>query len=212
MVMEKNRVDYLSDNLVHLRGKLKHVDEVIPPESLTVSENNTTISTPVKPAAEAKTQAAESKDQAVERRLEQTRQLYNDLTARLARRQAQAAARLEQLQGETNQINQLAARAEALKQRLQQCSPEELTTGDMLKIGDAYRAIDRERLEFFEIDARLETLLDAPSVSAVSPVAETGEASFKSLLRNGLALALTLGTAIIIGLAAAALIIFAAWR
>lgn len=210
--MEKNRVDYLSDNLVHLRGKLKHVDEVIPPESLTVSENNTTISTPVKPVAEAKTPAADGKDQAVERRLEQTRQLYSDLTARLARRQAQTAARLQQLQSEIGTIDLLSADTEALRKRLLNCDPEDLSGNDMLKIGDTYRAIDRERLNFFEIEARLETLLNtsAPASAPVSAAPE--EPSFKSLLRNGLALALTLGVSIIIGLAIAALIVFAAWR
>ena len=32
-----NRVDYLSDKLVNLRGKLKNVNEVVPPESIASS-------------------------------------------------------------------------------------------------------------------------------------------------------------------------------
>ena len=33
-MMKNNRVDYLSDNLVHLRGKLKNVEDVLPKESI----------------------------------------------------------------------------------------------------------------------------------------------------------------------------------
>ena len=147
-----NRVDYLSDKLVNMRGKLKNVEEVIPRGSLVNG-----VSVPENPVSAAK--SAPTATAAFDRRMEQTIQLGNDLEQRLIKRAAQLELCAAQLQDELRQIDELkkviaghrAAVAEAKIVPDAVLAPSE--------IGERYRMIDRERLNFFALDARIELLL-----------------------------------------------------
>lgn len=199
-----NRVDYLSDKLVNMRGKLKNVEEVIPRGSLVNG-----VSVPENPVSAAK--SAPTATAAFDRRMEQTIQLGNDLEQRLIKRAAQLELCAAQLQDELRQIDELkkviaghrAAVAEAKIVPDAVLAPSE--------IGERYRMIDRERLNFFASDARIELLL----ARGTAPQAEKSavqQESFRTLMKNGWALALTLGVTLGVFTLLAALIIFCGWR
>ena len=79
------------------------------------------------------------------------------------------------------------------------------------EIGERYRMIDRERLNFFALDARIELLLARGTAPQVEKSAVQQE-SFRTLMKNGWALALTLGVTLGVFTLLAALIIFCGWR
>lgn len=199
-----NRVDYLSDKLVNMRGKLKNVEEVIPRGSLVNG-----VSVPENPVSAAK--SAPTATAAFDRRMEQTIQLGNDLEQRLIKRAAQLELCAAQLQDELRQIDELkkviaghrAAVAEAKIMPDAVLAPSE--------IGERYRMIDRERLNFFALDARIELLLARGTAPQVEKSAVQQE-SFRTLMKNGWALALTLGVTLGVFTLLAALIIFCGWR
>ena len=199
-----NRVDYLSDKLVNMRGKLKNVEEVIPRGSLVNG-----VSVPENPVSAAK--SAPTATAAFDRRMEQTIQLGNDLEQRLIKRAAQLELCAAQLQDELRQIDELkkviaghrAAVAEAKIVPDAVLAPSE--------IGERYRMIDRERLNFFALDARIELLLARGTAPQVEKSAVQQE-SFRTLMKNGWALALTLGVTLGVFTLLAALIIFCGWR
>ena len=199
-----NRVDYLSDKLVNMRGKLKNVEEVIPRGSLVNG-----VSVPENPVSAAK--SAPTATAAFDRRMEQTIQLGNDLEQRLIKRAAQLELCAAQLQDELRQIDDLnkviaghrAAVAEAKIMPDAVLAPSE--------IGERYRMIDRERLNFFALDARIELLLARGTAPQVEKSAVQQE-SFRTLMKNGWALALTLGVTLGVFTLLAALIIFCGWR
>ena len=199
-----NRVDYLSDKLVNMRGKLKNVEEVIPRGSLVNG-----VSVPENPVSAAK--SAPTATAAFDRRMEQTIQLGNDLEQRLIKRAAQLELCAAQLQDELRQIDELkkviaghrAAVAEAKIMPDAVLAPSE--------IGERYRMIDRERLNFFALDARIELLLARGTAPQVEKFAVQQE-SFRTLMKNGWALALTLGVTLGVFTLLAALIIFCGWR
>ena len=148
---------------------------------------------------------------AFDRRMEQTIQLGNDLEQRLIKRAAQLELCAAQLQDELRQIDELkkviaghrAAVAEAKIMPDAVLAPSE--------IGERYRMIDRERLHFFALDARIELLLARGTAPQVEKSAVQQE-SFRTLMKNGWALALTLGVTLGVFTLLAALIIFCGWR
>ena len=199
-----NRVDYLSDKLVNMRGKLKNVEEVIPRGSLVNG-----VSVPENPVSAAK--SAPTATAAFDRRMEQTIQLGNDLEQRLIKRAAQLELCAAQLQDELRQIDELkkviaghrAAVAEAKIVPDAVLAPSE--------IGERYRMIDRERLNFFASDAQIEMLISRGTAPQAEKSAIQQE-SFRMLMKKGWALALTLGVTLGVFTLLAALIIFCGWR
>lgn len=199
-----NRVDYLSDKLVNLRGKLKNVNDVVPPESITNGVSNSSVGS---------TAARSSANQAQERRREQTVQLAGDYEQRLQRR-------LKQLDIFGGELARKAAEVQTLQQelkaRIDSLAEKKLSGSDEIsavQLGELYRTIDRERLEFFATDGAIELLLESSSRRPQeSSVARPGAESFGALWKKSWALALSLGLVLGIFMLAAALIIFMGWR
>jgi hypothetical protein len=201
-----NRVDYLSDRLVNLRGKHKSVNEVIPPDSIA---NGVSVRPPEKTE---KSPASTSGNTALERRREQTIQLYSDFEQRLIRRNRQIALKLDELESTRGRIEFLQKNIISFQQQLNalQVGIDDQFTPSQL--GERYRALDKLRLEFFEAEAELEMLLNSQGIPAASLQAEAPAAEdFKTLLKKGAALALTVGLTIAAAVLIGALILFAAW-
>ena len=150
-----NRVDYLSDKLVNLRGKLKNVNEVVPPESIA---NGVSVARPVN-GNSAEISAA---NPAAERRSEQLGQLCSDCLQRLARRQKQLEVYSSDLERDLQQIKnlqqELTERQKALAS-LQNIENGSLSAADA---GDRIRSAERERLNFFASDGAIETSINNP--------------------------------------------------
>lgn len=217
-----NRVDYLSDRLVNLRGKLKSVDEVMPPTTApngvtTVPGKNSqqqrsaAVATPKAPAPAA---AANTQAQAQDRRFEQTMQLYSDLESRLVRRSAQLECQIKMLQQQTVQLQNFNSRLEQCRSKLSSVTLKDASDMTPMALGEAYRTIDRTRLEFFALDSEIEVVTADGSRSVPSPVTSTDapEETFKTMLKKGAALALTVGVTVGAAVIAAALIIYLSWR
>ena len=199
-----NRVEYLSDKLVNLRGKLKSVEEVVPKDS---------IANGVSVASLAVNSTSSRQQQSQDRRREQTEQLYADYEQRLARRQKQLAVKAEELAGKLARINEL---AQQLKNRKSDLAELQINEGEVLspsELGERFRSIDRQRLEFFEDDGEIEMLIAGNSAPAAGENNNGRDAeSFKYMLKKGWALALSLGMVVGIFAIIAALIIFWGWR
>ena len=199
-----NRVDYLSDKLVNLRGKLKHVEEVVPRDSLV----NGVTAVP----SSAKNTSKNPAGTAYERRREQTCQLYNDLEQRLIRR-------LTQVQLKTGQLNDNLQKLEQIQQQLKTCidniSAARLDDSELtaVQLGERYRLIDQQRLAFFELDAELEMLMNNVHSAgpAIAEPTSTPE-GFRQMLKAGMALALTLGSVIFAAIMIGACLLYLAWR
>ncbi|MBE6366964.1 MAG: hypothetical protein E7052_03520 [Lentisphaerae bacterium] len=217
-----NRVDYLSDRLVNLRGKLKSVDEVMPPTTApngvtTVPGKNSqqqrsaAVATPKAPAPVA---AANTQAQAQDRRFEQTMQLYSDLESRLVRRCAQLECQIKMLQQQTVQLQNFNSRLEQCRSKLSSVTLKDASDMTPMALGEAYRTIDRTRLEFFVLDSEIEVVTADGSRSVPPPVTSTAapEETFKTMLKKGAALALTVGVTVGAAVIAAALIIYLSWR
>lgn len=201
----KDRVDYLSDKLVNLRGKLKSVDEVIPPDSIAngVSKNVQSQA----PAASAQT--------ALERRREQTLQLAADFEQRLARRSRQLELHNQTLSAEITRTAELQKMLQQYKSDLANLRLDENSTYSAAALGECFRNVDRKRLEFFEVDGEIELLLLHNAASITGQTAEKPAVKaedFKQLLRKGWAMALTVGMVIAAATIASAVIIFMGWR
>ena len=204
-----NRVDYLSDRLVNLRGKHKTVNDVLPPASAVTADGSTAVSANAPQQAEVK---KTSVSQAQERRREQTVQLYNDFEQRLVRRQKQAALRLNELEQQTSRLRALQndfSRCAAALQAERFVENEELTAS---ALGERFRNIDRTRLEFFQIEAELEMLMNNPvAVTAASEERSAQPESFTTMLKRGAAWALTAGVVLAAAILLAAAMLYAAW-
>ena len=201
----KDRVDYLSDKLVNLRGKLKSVDEVIPPDSIAngVSKSMQSQS----PAASAQT--------ALERRREQTLQLAADFEQRLIRRSRQLELHNQMLTAELARIAELQKMLQQYKSDLANLRLNESDTCSAAALGECFRSIDRKRLEFFEVDGEIELLLmrnAAPGAGQTAEKTAVPAEDFKHLLRKGWAMALTVGMVIAAATIVSAVIIFMGWR
>ena len=201
-----NRVDYLSDKLVNLRGKLKNVEEVVPKDSIV----NGVSAQSGKAAAAEKT--AERAVQAVERRREQTCQLYSDYEQRLVRRMRQLEVKKSKLNQTIREIDDLQQQLNLRKENLEKLRIVESDTLSQVELGERFRTIDRERLAFYACDGEIDLLLAANSAAAVAEKSSEAEEDFKSMLKKGWALALTLGAVVGASAIIAALIIHLAWR
>lgn len=202
-----NRVDYLSDRLVNLRGKHKSVNEVIPPDSIA---NGVSVTAPQPDAKKAPAMSQASLAQ--ERRLQQTMQLYSDFEQRLVRRTRQAELHLAELEQKIADLKKLQQDLAGYSQRLQSekfSDAEELTPS---QLGERYRTLDRTRLEFFQTDAELEMLMKSnqPAAAAANENLPQTE-SFSLMYKRGLAAALTVGFTVAAAIIIAALMLCNAW-
>ena len=202
-----NRVDYLSDKLVNLRGKLKNVEEVVPKDSIVNG-----VSAPSGKSAVSE-KPAERTVQAMERRREQTCQLYSDYEQRLVRRMRQLEVKKDKLNRTIQEIDDLQKQLNLRKENLEKLRIAESDTLSQVELGERFRTIDRERLAFYACDGEIELLLAENSAGATAVEKSTApDESFKSMLKRGWALALTLGTAVGISAIIAAVIVHLAWR
>lgn len=205
-----NRVDYLSDRLVNLRGKHKSVDEVIPPDSIA---NGVSIAPAVQKAAQ-KT-ASNTISQAAlaqERRLQQVMQLHSDFEQRLTRRKRQTELQIAEFEQKLAGLKELQKSFADYEQVLanERFSDDDELTASLL--GERYRTLDRTRLEFFQTEAELDQLVKSQGTpAAVMPEVERRDATFGEMYKKGLAEALTVGFTIALAIIVAALIICAAW-
>ena len=87
---------------------------------------------------------------------------------------------------------------------------EELTAS---MLGERYRALDRSRLQFFEFEAELELLINSntAAAAAVEENVPDKQLDFKTMLKQGCALALTVGLTIAVAVIIAAVVLSAAW-
>ena len=207
-----NRVDYLSDRMVNLRGKHKSVHEVIPPDSIV---NGVSVRPATAQKNVAATAAAPAVDILQERRREQVMQLYSDFEQRLIRRQKQISLRINELEAVSSKLQSISGIMHQQYERLKSEAVDLQDTMTPSELGSRYRAIDRERLDFFELDAELEMMLTdgTANLSLVENRknhADTGD--FKFMLKKGAAYALTAGLTVAAAILLAAVIIFSAWR
>lgn len=201
-----NRVDYLSDKLVNLRGKLKSVEEVVPKDSIV----NGVSAVSGKAAAE---KTAERALQAVERRREQTCQLYSDYEQRLVRRMRQLEVKKAKLNRTIREIDELQKQLDLRKENLEKLRIVESDTLSQVELGERFRTIDRERLAFYACDGEIDLLLAENSAGAAAvEKSAVSEENFKSMLKKGWALALTLGAVVGVSAIIAAVIVHLAWR
>ena len=207
-----NRVDYLSDKLVNLRGKLKSVEEVVPKDSIVNG-----VSAPVSKNASAtsvrETSSAERAAQALERRREQTCQLHSDYEQRLVRRMRQLEVKKAKLDQTINGINSLISQLELRKNNLEKLRISDSENLSQVELGERFRAIDQERLAFYACDGEIELLLaENNSGSAAEEKAAPAVEDFKTMLKKGWALALSLGVVVGVSAIIAALIVYLGWR
>lgn len=207
-----NRVDYLSDKLVNLRGKLKSVEEVVPKDSIVNG-----VSAPVSKSASAtsvrETSSAERAAQALERRREQTCQLHSDYEQRLVRRMRQLEVKKAKLDQTINGINSLISQLELRKNNLEKLRISDSENLSQVELGERFRAIDQERLAFYACDGEIELLLaENNSGSAAEEKAAPAVEDFKTMLKKGWALALSLGVVVGVSAIIAALIVYLGWR
>lgn len=199
-----NRVDYLSDKLVNLRGKLKSVDELVPPDSIA---NGVSVA-PAAPAAQAGKQS-----QAQERRREQTAQLTADYLQRLIRRASQLEAYAGELQQTLEYTANLQRQVNSFRQELEALPINSETELTSVQLGELYRAVDKARLLFFETDGKIELLLAKNPVSRQNNTVQPAkEENFKTMLKKGWALALSLGLVLAAAMLAGAAVLLLAWR
>ena len=205
-----NRVDYLSDRLVNLRGKHKSVDEVVPPDSIA---NGVSIA----PAAQKAAQKAASNTMsqaalAQERRLQQIMQLHSDFEQRLTRRKRQTELQIAEFEQKLAGLKELQKSFADYEQVLanERFSDDDELTASLL--GERYRTLDRTRLEFFQTEAELDQLVkNQGNPMPVMPEVERRRTTFGEMYKKGLAEALTVGFTIALAIIVAALIICAAW-
>ena len=224
-----NRVDYLSDKLVHVRKEIKERQkQYLESRGQTVqsAEPPAAASEPVSPPEPAPLPAvpetaapAASRQDAVARRYEQTMQLRNDLEQRMVRCEARLRHKLEiaeQSAAILSGQSEMLAKSRAALDVLALPAPDEI---GMVELGDLYRSLDRARLDFFELEAAL----DAAAASAVPTQGSTvsgGDAmptarqmpTFGQAFRLGLAFSLPLVLGLGLAILAAALILYFSWR
>ena len=199
-----NRVDYLSDQLVHLRGKLKPVTEVVPPDSIVNGVS-------VRPGAAGN---AEKKISAENRRREDTVNLTIDFRQRLVKRTAQLDMQRKNLQQELELLEKMQQELANLRNQLDALQIQDNETLSAVELGERFRSIDQAKLRFFELEGTMEMLLRGNAAKAESSenVRAEAEESFGQMVKKGWALALTVGSVVGLSVILAALIILHAWR
>ncbi len=199
-----NRVDYLSDQLVHLRGKLKPVSEVVPPDSIVNGVS-------VRPAAASN---AERKMSAENRRREDTVNLTTDFRQRLVKRTAQLDMQRKNLQQDLELLEKMQQELANLRNQLDTLQIQDNETLSPVELGERFRSIDQAKLRFFELEGTIELLLrnNAAKAESAENVRAEAEESFGQMVKKGWALALTVGSVVGLSVILAALIILHAWR
>ena len=199
-----NRVDYLSDQLVHLRGKLKPVTEVVPPDSIVNGVS-------VRPGAAGN---AEKKISAENRRREDTVNLTIDFRQRLVKRTAQLDLQRKNLQQELELLEKMQQELANLRNQLDALQIQDNETLSAVELGERFRSIDQAKLRFFELEGTIELLLrnNAAKAESSENVRAEAEESFGQMVKKGWALALTVGSVVGLSVILAALIILHAWR
>ena len=199
-----NRVDYLSDQLVHLRGKLKPVTEVVPPDSIVNGVS-------VRPGAAGN---AEKKISAENRRREDTVNLTIDFRQRLVKRTAQLDMQRKNLQQELELLEKMQQELANLRNQLDALQIQDNETLSAVELGERFRSIDQAKLRFFELEGTMEMLLrnNAAKAESAENVRAEAEESFGQMVKKGWALALTVGSVVGLSVILAALIILHAWR
>ena len=199
-----NRVDYLSDQLVHLRGKLKPVTEVVPPDSIVNGVS-------VRPGAAGN---AEKKISAENRRREDTVNLTIDFRQRLVKRTAQLDMQRKNLQQELELLEKMQQELVNLRNQLDALQIQDNETLSAVELGERFRSIDQAKLRFFELEGTIELLLrnNAAKAESAENVRAEAEESFGQMVKKGWALALTVGSVVGLSVILAALIILHAWR
>ena len=199
-----NRVDYLSDQLVHLRGKLKPVTEVVPPDSIVNGVS-------VRPGAAGN---AEKKISAENRRREDTVNLTIDFRQRLVKRTAQLDLQRKNLQQDLELLEKMQQELANLRNQLDALQIQDNETLSAVELGERFRSIDQAKLRFFELEGTMELLLrgNAAKAESAENVRAEAEESFGQMVKKGWALALTVGSVVGLSVILAALIILHAWR
>ena len=199
-----NRVDYLSDQLVHLRGKLKPVTEVVPPDSIVNGVS-------VRPGAAGN---AEKKISAENRRRKDTVNLAIDFRQRLVKRTAQLDLQRKNLQQELELLEKMQQELANLRNQLDALQIQDNETLSAVELGERFRSIDQAKLRFFELEGTIELLLrnNAAKAESSENVRAEAEESFGQMVKKGWALALTVGSVVGLSVILAALIILHAWR
>ena len=222
-----NRVDYLSDKLVHVRKEIKERQkQYLESRGQTVqsAEPPAAASEPVSPPEPSPLPAvpetaapAASRQDAVARRYEQTMQLRNDLEQRMVRCEARLRHKLEiaeQSAAILSGQSEMLAKSRAALDVLALPAPDEI---GMVELGDLYRSLDRARLDFFELEAALDAAgANAPAENAAPRNAAMPDAlrtlSFGEAFRLGLAFSLPLVLGLGLAILTAALILYFSWR
>ena len=199
-----NRVDYLSDQLVHLRGKLKPVSEVVPPDSIVNGVS-------VRPEVASN---AEKKISAENRRREDTVNLTTDFRQRLVKRTAQLDLQKKNLQRDLELLEKMQQELADLRNQLDALQIQDNETLSQVELGERFRSIDQAKLRFFELEGSIELLLHNNGAKAenAEKSAAAAEESFGQMVKKGWALALTVGSVVGLAVILAALIILNAWR
>jgi len=111
------------------------------------------------------------------------------------------------------EIDSLQQQLNSRKENLEKLRIAENDTLSQVELGERFRTIDRERLAFYACDGEIELLLAENSAGTAAEENNSKPVeSFKSMLKQGWALALTLGTVVGVSAIIAALIIHLAWR
>ena len=232
-----NRVDYLSDKLVHVRDRIKARQQAClgtarpHPESSRTDDAGVPAETPEPVSAVPATDRPEPAPSAVAapvpvveaarpaadqtpaflRRYDQTLQLRRDLEQRLVHCVTQTGEELAEIERRQSRLAELSDRLQERMAALHQLTLPEAETLSVVALGDLYRAIDCERLEFFQLEARIEALTRLPEASASGDGLHKPlrfKQAFKLGLGFTLPLILGLGGAVLLG----ALLLFLSWR
>lgn len=231
----KNRVDYLSDKLVHVRKEIKERQkQYLESRGQTVLSSEPaadaaprTVEVPATPAPapaaplpapEAPESTAKLRQDAGARRYEQTLQLRNDLEQRMIRCEARLRHKLEiaeQSAAILSGQSEMLAKSRAELERLALPAPDAI---GMVELGDLYRNLDRARLDFFELEAALDAAANAtPATGSAAAPAGPAQDSWRAMrfgeaFRLGLALSLPLVLGLGLVILASALLLFFSWR
>ena len=118
-----------------------------------------------------------------------------------------------QLSQKLDEISSLQQQLLASKENLEKLRIADSDTLSQVELGERFRSIDRERLAFYVCDGEIELILSETSATVNSGNENTPAVeNFKTMLKKGWALALSLGVVVGIFAIIAALIGDLGWR
>ena len=223
----ERRIDYLSDNLVHVRAEIKaRQKEYLESRGRSVQtppgensgdaepvETSAADASPAAAAPEKRAALSPEKKQALARRYEQTLQLRRDLEQRMIRCEARLRNRLTE---QERLFGNLSAWQQALEERrtaLRELALPEAESVSMVELGELYRAIDRERLNFFQVEAECDAALPTAGTESSEPGRRMLSAPrFGQAFKLGLAFTLPLILGLGLAVLAGAVLIFLSFR